>query len=607
MNYGILLSIIPDSQPMKIGAAFPSYIRTEKIKRRSGGFFNKNYSIRTYLLPLLLIIITALIIIRLFFLQIFQGSYYRNLSDLNRTKTIAIHAPRGIIFDRNQKPLVFNVPGYREVLKDKIKLIESSEAIKMISEGKNNLEIDSLRSYPYKDIAAHVLGYIGEVSKEELGQKGFSSYKGGELIGKIGMEKEYESMLKGIDGKELIEVDSLGKTIRGLGRTDPIPGKNISLSLDLELQRAVFESVSDIKKGAVIVSTPMGEILALVSKPSFDSNLFTMGDGYQTSGSTHKNASEILEDQEGEPLLNRAIGGVYPPGSTFKLVVAAAGLENGNIDKDFKVEDTGILTVGDFSFSNWYFSQYGRKDGAVNVVKAIKRSNDIFFYKLAEKIGVEKISESARNFGLGKTLGIDMIGEQEGLVPTPLWKEKVIGDKWFLGDTYHYGIGQGYLLTTPLQVNAWTQVIANGGTLYQPRLLKNQKSKIKNQKFLSDNASNLIRQGMVESCQPGGVAWPLFDFKVKNEKLKIDGKNILEAPQATTSADFNDYRQISIACKTGTAQHGGEETLPHAWITLFAPAYDPQIVVTVLSEESGEGSNIAAPIAKKILEEWFER
>jgi penicillin-binding protein 2 len=257
-------------------------------------------------------------------------------------------------------------------------------------------------------------------------------------------------------------------------------------------------------------------------------------------------------------------------------------LENKVIDKDFKIEDTGILRIGDFSFSNWYFTQYGRTDADVNVIKAIQRSNDIFFYKLAEMVGVDKLSSFAEKFGLGKKSGIDLAGELSGTVPTKEWKKDTIGENWYLGDTYHYGIGQGFLLTTPLQVNVWTQAIVNGGTIYQPHLLKNSKFKIQNSKFLSDETVSLIKEGMVEACSAGGVAWPLFDFKTKNGK-------------------------VSIACKTGTAQHGGEEAMPHAWITLFAPAENPEIIVTVLSEESGEGSNIAAPIAKKILEEWFGR
>lgn len=574
---------------VKIGPAFGDYIKLEKSQKHPSSS-GKNYSIRSYLLPLILIIAVALIIVRLFFLQIIKGESYRSLSDSNRTRTIPIHAPRGVIFDRMGVPLVFNAPGFRRTLNGKTMLLNNNEALKLLIGKENALEVDSLRSYPYKDATSHVLGYIGQISKEELEQKEFVNYKGGELIGKIGIEKEYEGLLRGIDGKELVEVDSQNKAIRKLGQTDPVPGQNIMLTLDIALQKAAFDSLKEVKKGAVIVSNPKGEILALISKPSFDPNFFTMGEGYSISSeSRYKNISQILLDLENQPLLNRAIGGTYPPGSTFKLVTAAAGLEDKIIDKNFTVEDTGILRVGAFSFGNWYFMQYGKTEGAVNVVKGIKRSNDIFFYKLAELVGVEKLSNFAEKFGLGKKLGIDLAGEQSGTVPTPKWKKETIGDNWYLGDTYHYGIGQGYLLTTPLQVNMWTSVIANSGVLYKPHLLKNTTNNPIRKNIVSKATVDLIKEGMVESCSAGGVAWPLFEFKAKSEKRKVDdGK-------------------IRIACKTGTAQHGGEEALPHAWITLFAPAEKPEIIVTVLSESSGEGSNVAAPIAKKILEEWFSR
>ena len=567
---------------VKIGPAFGDYIKLEKSQRHPSSS-GKNYSIRSYLFPLILVGAVTLLIVRLFFLQIIEGSNYRKLSDTNRTKTISVRAPRGIIFDRDGVPLVFNAPGFRETIGDKVKLIDKNEALKLISEGKTNLEIDSLRNYPYKDSFSHVLGYIGQISADELSQKEFKDYMGRDLIGKTGIEREYESLIKGSNGKELAEVDSLGKVIRKLGQTDPIPGQNITLTLDTALQKAVFDAAKEIKRGAVIVSNPRGEILALVSKPSFDPNLFTMGSGYSAGDeSQYRNVSEILLDSENQPLLNRAIGGTYPPGSTFKLIVAAAGLESKVIDKNFIVEDAGILKIGAFSFGNWYFLQYGKLDGEVNVVKAIQRSNDIFFYKLAELVGVDKLSQFAEKFGLGKKTGIDLIGEQDGTVPSPKWKKDTIGENWYTGDTYHYGIGQGYLLATPLQVNLWTQAIANGGVIYKPHLLKSDKRQATSDKFLSAGTVSLIKEGMVESCSPGGVAWPLFGFKAKGKEIKI-------------------------ACKTGTAQHGGEKDLPHAWITLFAPADKPEIIITVLSESSGEGSNIAAPIAKKILEEWFSR
>ncbi|MBI2074763.1 MAG: hypothetical protein HYT83_02910 [Candidatus Levybacteria bacterium] len=592
-----------------IGLAFPDYIGFEQhTRRRYSDNQNNEKQMRSVLLLICLIVGIGILFLRLIFLQLFQGSYYKNLSDTNRIRTSVVHAPRGIIFNRNGVPLVFNVPGFRTVVNGKTVLLGRETAISLIANGKKDIEVDSLRQYPFKEVFSHVLGYIGQISKEELSLTPFSSYESGELVGKMGIEKEYEKILKGTDGKKLAEVDAMGKEIRTLGQTDPIPGENITLTLDSKLQQAAFLAMEKVKKGVVIVSTPQGEILVLLSKPSFDPNLFTLGENYKTDQeSSYKNISEALLDSENQPFLNRAISGTYPPGSTFKLITAATGLEDKVIDQNYEVTDNGVLQIGAFSFANWYFTQYGKTEGQVNVVKAIKRSNDIFFYKLAEEVGVERLSQKAKAFGLGERLGIDLQGEEKGIVPSDEWKKKAMGEPWYLGDTYHYGIGQGYLLTTPLQVNAWTQVIANGGMLYQQHLLASSKLKIQSSKLISDKTRELIRQGMIEACLTGGVAWPLFEFKVKNSKFKVDGNNFLEAPQATTSANFSDYRKVSIACKTGTAQHGGEQTLPHAWITLFAPAYDPQIVVTVLVESSGEGSNVAAPIAKKVLEEWFGR
>jgi penicillin-binding protein 2 len=208
---------------------------------------------------------------------------------------------------------------------------------------------------------------------------------------------------------------------------------------------------------------------------------------------------------------------------------------------------------------------------------------------------------------LGEKTGIDLGGEVPGLVPTKKWKKETLDEDWYLGDNYHYGIGQGYLLTTPLQVNIWTQVVANGGTLYQPRLLKNKTVRVNAKDLLSPETLSLVREGMMDSCRTGGVAFPFFNFKVKNETLKneIDEKDFLTPVVATGSAATNQDVGISVACKTGTAQHGGDDTLPHAWITLFAPAYHPRVVVTVLVESGGEGSSVAGPIAKKVLEAYF--
>jgi penicillin-binding protein 2 len=590
---------------VKTGVAFGDYIFKDNEKRRNWNYENSRHSSRNYLLPVVFIVLFLALFARLFFLQVIHGYYYKYLSNNNRTKTVTIHAPRGIIFDRKGTPLVFNMPGFRENVNGKTVLLTQDEALSLIAQGKSDLEIDTLRSYPYKEDFAHVLGYIGQISKEELsGQNYYSGYSPDDIIGKAGIEQEYEVKLKGTDGKQLFEVNAKGELIRKLGQQDPIAGQNITLTLDVKLQEAAFTAMENVKKGAAIVSTPKGEILALISKPSFDPNLFTMGQDYKiSSNSSYLTLSNVLFDSQNQPLLDRAIAGTYPPGSTFKLIVASAGLADKIIDENWQVQDTGVLSVGSFSFSNWYYTGYGGTDGDVNVVKGIKRSNDIFFYKLAEKVGVDKVSETAKKFGLGERLGIDLQGEAMGTVPTPEWKLKNVGEQWYLGDTYHYGIGQGYLLTTPLQVNAWTQAIANAGILYLSHLLKDQGSKIKSRNLLNEENTNLIREGMIEACSPGGVVWPLFNYVVKNSKLAIDGKNILGVDPASGSADM---RHVVLACKTGTAEVSNNSE-PHAWITLFAPAYNPQIVITVLSENSGEGSNVAAPIAKKILDNWFGR
>lgn len=584
---------------MKVGPLFFDYLHTEKIPHRHYTSDDR-IRIRYWLLPVLLFLFFGLLMCRLIFLQIIQGSYYNQLSDSNRIRSIPIHAPRGVIFDRNGTPLVINAPGYREIVDGKTKFLSADAAISLLATGKQ-LEIDSLRKYPCAAACTHVVGYVGQISPNDLKNPFYAGYQQSDVVGKMGIEQFYEPLLKGIDGAKLIEVDATGKQIRVLGQTDPVPGHDITLTIDEKLQEIVAQAMSGVAKGAAIVSKPDGEILALYSAPSFDPNLFTMGKDYVASpGATYQSVSQILLDGNKQPLLDRAISGTYPPGSTFKLVVAAAALQNNIIDKNFSIDDPGILKVGNFSFANWFFTDYGRTDGTVDVVKAIQRSNDIFFYKIGQMVGVDRLSGFAKEFGLGSPLGIDLQGEASGLLPTKEWKLKAIGEQWYLGDDYHYGIGQGYLLTTPLQVNMWTQVIANAGSLYLPHILKSMQEMVKADHLLTPENTDLIREGMIEACDTGGVAWPIFNFAVDNPSLAVDGKNITEIASGSATA-----KHVVVACKTGTAQHGSDTTLPDAWITAFAPAYNPQIIVTVLSEDSGEGSNVAGPILKQILEKYF--
>lgn len=600
---------------LKPGVAFSEHIRIEKVPKRGHyqslyGGYTKHVSIRNFFIVCFTVSLFAILFVKLFVLQVVQGSYYRLLSDKNRTRSTTLHAPRGVIFDRHHTPLVYNTPGFRQVKGKEIILLTKEQALTLLGKGEKNISVDSLRHYPYKEAMAHVLGYIGQITEEDIKQDRYKNYLATDLLGKEGVERVYEEKLKGVDGKKLVEVDAMGEEVRTLGQTDATPGQDITLTLDAVMQEAAYQAMKTASRGAVIVSNSKGEILAMVSKPSFDPNLFTMGKDYKpASDAAYHKLSDVLLDGQTQPLLNRAIGGIYPPASTFKLVTAAAGFENKLIDEHFTVEDTGVLKVGAFSFANWYFTQYGKTEGTVDIKKAIARSNDIYFYKVGDMVGVDRLSAMAREFGLGIKSGIDLDGEASGLVPSKEWKKETLQEQWYLGDNFHYGIGQGFLLTTPLQVNMWTQALANMGTLYRPHVLLHKKSEVINQGFLQKKTVENIRAGMIDSCrQETGVAWPLYGFKVRNPKLTIDGKNVLEVKPSTSSAglkDIEQYRQIVIACKTGTGQHGGETTLPHAWITLYAPAYDPEIIVTVLNESSGEGSNEAAPIAKKVLEAWF--
>jgi len=584
---------------VRIGPAFFDYV-SKPESRRKFERTNLNFGEFKGLLPLvLLILMTGVIVARLFYLQMIRGSYYRDLSENNRTRTKVIPAPRGIIYDRNGKPLVSNSHVFQIGSKGEEKIIPHEEALKLISEGKQ-VRATVRREYLYKDAFAHVLGFLGQISENEVILPTFSDYAISDYVGKMGLEKTYEKMLHGQNGKELLEVDVQGREIRSLGQQEAAQGQNLDTALDLDLQLSVKDALASVDRGAAIASDPRdGSIIALYSKPSFDPNMFSRA-GYKTD--RYVTVENILQDTENQPLLNRAISGTYPPGSTFKLITAVAALSRGAIKKDTQIVDTGILRVGEFSFGNWYFLQYGKTEGALDVVSAIKRSNDIFFYRAAEGAGVENISSFAKNFGLGLRMGIDIEGESEGIVPSPSWKEEYIGEQWYLGDTYNYGIGQGYLLTTPLQVNLFTGFFANGGKLYRPHLLKTENIKPKTKNFIKKEYIDLVREGMRQSCDTGGVAWPLFGFKVKNERLPVDGQDFIE--EASGSARSV---RIRVACKTGTAEVSDKEKKPHAWITVFAPFYDPEIVLTVLVENGGEGSSVAGPIAKKILQEYFER
>lgn len=491
-------------------------------------------------LQAILILSFGILLVVVIKLNLIKGQYYRDMAQNNRITKITIVAPRGEILDKKGRTVA------------------------------NNVDFGGIinRFYPYGAAMANITGYLGTVNQEELknGKCG-RNLQNKSVLGRAGIEDVMDCELMGIDGYKLMEVDALGNNNRDLGQLDAIKGNDVILSIDAYWQNRIYELLNG-KKAVVIISEPStGKILALVTSPSYDANNFN----YNYDKETIKS---YLEDTQNLPMLNRTIGAKYHPGSVFKPIEALGALEEGIIDESTLFEDTGVIKIGDYSFNNWLWTKSKTTDGMVNVVKALKRSNDIFFYNLGEKMGVDRIKFWATKFGLGETTGIELSGEVAGLVPDDKWKRDNKGERWYLGDTYHLSIGQGDLTVTPLQINQMTNIVATGGQKCKMSILKDKKVECSEVKAKTKNWE-LVKEGMKEACKSGGTAWPLFNLKTE------------------------------IACKTGTAELGDGTADTHAWLTAFAPANNPQISITVLVERGGEGSDVAAPLVGDILKEWF--
>ena len=532
-------------------------------------FFSSNNQLVENAFFIYIVIIFLFLIVlflRLFQLTIVKGSYYRALSEQNRLREIVIEAPRGKIVDRKGFIIAQNL---------------SPDINQKIEPGllNNNQKIISKRIYQNPEAIAPFIGYRQIADKNDL-KNDTCQYKLqlGSRTGKKGIEKLFDCELRGRSGKKLVEIDAQGQYLKTVDVIPPASGDKIQLALDFELQKKSYELVKKVKAAIVVTNPKTGEILVNISSPSFNSQDF--------EDNSNNNIKSYLTSKD-NPLFNRVTEGTYPPGSLFKLVVATAGLEEKVIDEKTEIEDKGSIKVGAATFGNWYYLQYGKVEGMVDIVKAIRRSNDIFFYKVGEKTGVEKIKKWSDIFGLGKhtEIGLD---ETEGIIPSTFWKKEVLKENWYLGDTYNLSIGQGYVETTPLQMAIVADVFANGGYLCRPQLLKvgtiHELSIQNNCKKLpiSQKTIDLIREGMKQACSTGGTGWPLFDFTVRKTK-------------------------IQTACKTGTAESHTKSDMPHAWITVFAPFENPEIAVTILIEEGGQGSDVAGPIAKEILKAYFER
>ena len=571
------------------------------------------------LVPVYVVFSAFLIILlgRAFELQVIRGGVFLGEAQENHVRVQVNHAPRGVIFDRNGKVLAQNKPGFRlfiepkAVSEDKEKQIleiiseileipyeEISEKIgsgeeqitlsaqlsaqkALIIESKENslpgvvLEVNPIRDYPYKDTVSHVIGYTTEADEKDLARNIEPPYELGDKVGKDGVEASFEDILRGTNGYILTNVSAQGEVKGEFFKKDPRAGNDITLSIDIELQEFVYNTLRKKIKAigakaasAVVTNPKTGEILALVSLPSYNNNIFSQ---LLTQASF-----ENLVENKNKPLLNRVIGASYPPGSTFKIVTATAGLELGAIKPDTRIEDTGFITLGDQVFNNWLWLDSRRKEGSINVVRALARSTDTFFYRLGQMIGEKEIEKYSLVFGLGSKTGIELPAESAGLIPNEEWKLKNKGEVWFPGETLNISIGQGDLLLSPIQLSTVISVFANGGRLIVPTVLKTDNPNVKKDDFLGKETLKTIQQGLyANTVGDGNVGWLFSDFKIKT------------------------------AGKTGTAESGKE--IPHAWYTGYAPYPQGKIVVTVQIENAGHGSEESAPVVKEIFKWWFNK
>ena len=577
----------------------------------------------------------AVLFLRFFYVQVIQHDYYHTLAEQNRILVVPVVPNRGLITDRNGVVLAHNFAAYtleimpglvndvERVIDDLAVLVEITPKDrkrfqKLIEEGHdytsvpirtrlNDLEVARFavnrfrfpgvdisarlfRHYPNGEVASHVVGYIGRISDSDVGklrEEGrAANYSASDYIGKVGLEERYEEELRGITGYEHVETDAGGRSVRTLRSVLPVSGNDLILALDARLQQVAEQVFGDRRGSLVAIEPATGGVLALVSKPGFDPNLFVEG--------IEPQYWDALNNSPDHPMNNRALQGVYPPGSTFKPFMAMAALELGKRKPSFSIYDPGYFMLGGSGhvFRDWKAGGHG----TVDLHKAVVESCDTYFYGLAHELGIDAIHQFIRQFGLGKETGIDIMGEVGGLLPSQEWKMRRFGQKWFVGDTISVGIGQGYTLTTPLQLAFATAVLANEGRVFRPHLVKHiqnsqtdalttiEPDPIADVPFRKANVA-LVRDAMVDVTRPGGTAaWAGMGAK------------------------------YLFAGKTGTAQVVGmkgqkydEKNMPerhrdHALFIAFAPADHPAIAIAVLVENGGHGGSTAAPIARKVLD-----
>ena len=567
--------------------------------------------------------------LRLSFLQVFNGSHFRNLSENNRTRTIRTLAPRGNIYDRNGKLLVQNRPLFNvSLLLEDVRDVDSTltQLSKISGRDKERLknalsdqrrqhfeprvvmadvsrkelarvsvrnhslpgvivEVNPTRMYPYNTFASHILGYARELTRDQLDSE-YARKKGlkaQDMIGKSGVEKQWEEQLQGSAGYREVEVDAKGKRRGELGIVDDVPGNDVHLTIDFDVQAAAEKALYG-KRGAVVALDPRsGEVLALASAPSFDGNIFS---GKMTAKEWHK----LLNDPT-KPLKNRAISAYYAPGSTFKFITAIAGLMEKKISGATSVHCPGYYFFGKRKYHCHKRSGHGK----VNLEKSLRVSCDTYYYELGRKLGIDKISKYASLFGLGKRTGIDLGGEKPGINPSSEWKKKAKGEVWFPGETLSASIGQGYVTSTPMQIANAIAAIANGGTVFKPRLLKE----------ISNSEQGVVLASHAEATK---IDIPPTILKA----IQRAAEQVVVAKDGTGKAAALDA--VRVGGKTGTSQvvslgKGGdkERFKDHAWFVSFAPVDDPQIAISVVVENGGNGGETAAPVSKMVMEAFFKK
>lgn len=589
---------------------------------------------KRYIYFVLAVIVAFLVVLcQLWNLQVIKGSEYRRLSENNRIRIKEKPAVRGMLLDRNGFILAHNRPSFEvylvpEDIKGDLELVKDIEELLNLSKDEvkekldkkqrvpfkpikiksdidwrelsllefNRIRIPGLivdvrfrRAYNYGDLASHLLGYLGEVDESDLKQKKGYSYRLGSLVGKYGVEYQWDSDLRGIDGGEQVEVDALGREVRPIRSIEPFPGNNVFLTIDLDIQKAAEEAFEG-KNGVLIAMDPKtGYILAMLSKPSFNPDMFAQN----LSAEEWKS---LLEDPD-NPLQNKGIQGIYPPGSVFKIITAIAGLESGVITPKTQFNCSGSFIYGNREFKCWKDGGHG----TISLHRALVESCDIYFYQVGLKVGADKIAHYAHMFGLGKKTGIMLPFEKAGIVPSSSWKKRYIGVSWYSGETIPLSVGQGYLAVTPIQLLNLISAIANGGKIYLPQVVEK----------VVDINGNILKN--YPPRELGRVNISEETLHVIQEALK----GAVNEPGGTGKACA--LADIKVAGKTGTAQvarisryfrRGEINRLPqklrdHAWFVAYAPFESPEISIVVLVEHGGYGGAVAAPIAKKVFERYF--